>query len=225
LRIDESDSKEPASYGQSVGAEFNRQSQHEITLTHRNAGGTGNQPPSDAEDDGGHDGDKADVEYIGSNNGGKAVDFWGPAMVVTVYCALLWLGSQSAVPYVYIIWLLGALLAHLTCRPFLASSTFFFHLSILGYSLVPQIPMCFIIIVGRPSLFASTILQMIGVSWSATAAVMSYTVICRPKIPRIEDKKKLLLLIPVVILFQIYTVSLMPMRRWQINSGEKVKIF
>jgi hypothetical protein len=150
-------------------------------------------------------------------------DFWGPLFITTIFSSLLWLGNQRNVPYVYVIWCLSAILCHVTCRSFLDGSTIGFHLSILGYSLVPQIPLCFIILALRPSLTASTIIQFFCVVYSMCAALMSYNMIIRPLIePR--SRNKLLLLLPVVFLFELYIITLVPMRRWQINHGNPITI-
>ena len=153
------------------------------------------------------------------------VNFWGPMFIVTLFAALLWLGNQKNVPYIYVVWILGSLFAHLTVLPFLDGSTLSFHLAILGYSLCPQLPFCFIVLAFRPSVLVCSILQIIGVMWSSTAALMGYQVIVRPLIAKDEDRSKLLLLLPVVLLFELYMITLVPMRRWQINNGQPITFF
>jgi len=157
-------------------------------------------------------------------NHNSSIDFWGPALTVTMYASLLWLGSQKNVPHVYVIWCIGAFMSHLTTRPFLEGSSLSFHLSILGYSLVPQIPLCLVILLFQPSLTICTLLQIICVAYSGVAAVMSYNMIIKPLIVRSEDRNKLLLLLPIVFLFEAYIIALMPMRRFQINRGQPVSI-
>jgi len=163
-----------------------------------------------------------DDSNASSSNSNSHVEFWGPMGVVTGFAALLWLGNQKNVPYVYVVWVLGALLLHLTVRPFLDGSSMSFHMAMLGYSLCPQLPLCFIVLVFRPSVFVCTLLHMIGVLWSSTAALMGYQMIVRPLIAKTEERSKLLLLVPMVFLFQVYMITLVPMRRWQINGGQPV---
>lgn len=161
------------------------------------------------------------------NDNYTGVDIWGPVTVVTLYASLLWLAGQKNVPHVYVIWPIGALTMHLTCRPFLSGSSISFHLSILGYSLVPTIPLCSIIFVYQPSITSSTVLQFVCVLWSSTSALLSYNQIIKPLIVTNQpsDRRKMLLLIPLVFLFELYIITLMPMRRWQINNGHPVRIY
>lgn len=154
----------------------------------------------------------------------KPADFWGPCLVVTGYCSLLWLAGQDDVPYVYIIWLSGAILNHLTIRPYLNKSTILFHLSILGYSLVPMIFLCLFIILGRLPLWLSTVIEIVAVLWSSFAATMSYNMILRKLLLDAKDKERLVLLVPLTLVFQFYVISLLPTRSWQINNGERIKI-
>jgi len=165
---------------------------------------------------------EADTDDAAVSNNDNSVDFWGPMTIVTLFAGLLWLGNQKNVPYVYVVWVLGALLLHLTVRPFLDGSSMSFHMAMLGYSLCPQLPLCFIVLAFRPSVFVCTVLQMLGVVWSATAALMGYQMIIRPLIASTEERSKLLLLLPMVFLFQIYMITLVPMRKWQINGGQPV---
>ena len=151
------------------------------------------------------------------------VDFMGPAIIVTAFASLLWVGNQKNVPYVYVIWIVGAVMAHLTVRGFCSGSSISFHLAVLGYSLVPLIPLCFVILVYNPSITASTLIQCACVLWSSLAAIRSYYMILHPLVEH-RSRNKLLLLMPVVLLFEMYIIALVPMRRWQINHGEPVKM-
>lgn len=153
------------------------------------------------------------------------IDFWGPWLICTGFAALLWLGDQKNVPYVYVIWFLGALVTHLTVRPFLEGSSLLFHLAILGYSLCPQIPLCLAILVFNPSITVSTVLQFFSVAWSCLAALMSYSMILRPLIAKPDDRIKLMLLYPIVTLFQIYMVTLVPLRHRQVNAQQQPVTF
>jgi hypothetical protein len=141
------------------------------------------------------------------------VDFWGPLAICTSFSALLWLGDQKNVPYVYIIWLIGGLLTHLTVRPFLDGSGVLFHLAILGYSLCPQIPIYFLLLLLRPSVVTCLWMHFLGITWSCTAALMSYNMILWPLIARTEDRIKLRLLVPIVLLFHVYMSTLVPVRQ------------
>ena len=154
----------------------------------------------------------------------KPYDFWGPCGVVTGYCAMLWLAGQEDVSYVYLVWVLSATFHHFTVRPFLEESSVLFHLSVLGYSLVPLIPLVFLIIICRMPSWACSLIESVAVTWGSLAAIMSYNTILRPLLNSEKLKNRLALLVPAVVIFQLYAIAFMPTRRWQINNGEALKI-
>jgi hypothetical protein len=136
------------------------------------------------------------------------IDFWGPCCLVSFYGFILWLGKVKDIPWIYVIWCLASFLNHLVCRVWY-NSTIMMHASLLGYSVTPIIPIAAIILLISPPVWISTILESICIVWSASAAVLSYYTIL---IVSIEHKNKLKLLIPAVILMEIYLISLIPIR-------------
>ena len=71
--------------------------------------------------------------------------------------------------------------------------------------------------------WACSLIESAAVSWGSLAAIMSYNTILRPLLDTEKQKNRLVLLVPAVIIFQLYAVSFMPTRRWQINKGEALK--
>tara|TARA_A100001035_G_scaffold49468_1_gene35886 strand:- start:276 stop:440 length:165 start_codon:yes stop_codon:yes gene_type:complete len=53
---------------------------------------------------------------------------------------------------------------------------------------------------------------------------MSYNTILRPLLGTERERGRLTLLVPAIIIFQLYAIAFMPTRRWQINNGEALKI-
>ena len=166
------------------------------------------------------------VPSSGDDAEDKPFDFWGPFGVVTGYCSMLWLAGQDDVSYVYLVWMLSSTFHHFTVRPYLEESTILLHMSILGYSLVPLIPLVFLIVVSTLPSWSVTLIECLAVSWGSIAAVMSYKTILFPVLvnERGKDRARLLLLVPTVAIFQLYVIAFMPTRRWQINNGEALKI-
>lgn len=156
----------------------------------------------------------------------KPFDFWGPFGVVTGYCSMLWLAGQDDVSYVYLVWILSSTFHHFTVSPYLEESTILLHMSILGYSLVPLIPLVFLIVVSTLPSWAVTLTESLAVTWGSIAGIMSYKTILFPVLAndRGRDRARLLLLVPTVVIFQLYVIAFMPTRRWQINNGEALKI-
>jgi len=141
------------------------------------------------------------------------IDFWGPCAVVSCYGALLWLGHVKDVPWTYVIWTCAAVFNHLTSRVFFSTSSIMLHYAIMGYSVAPVIPLAGIILVLHPPIWLATLIECAAVLWASLSALLSYLMICR-HIPQ-SDKKRLLLLVPSILLMELYLISLLPIRRWQ----------
>lgn len=136
------------------------------------------------------------------------IDFWGPCAVVSLYGLVLWLGRVHDVPWIYLIWSIASVANHLISRVWY-KSTLLIHAAILGYSVIPIIPFAAFILFIGPPVWLATAFEVISVIWSASAAIMSYSLIF--SVPD-EDKSQLTLLYPCVILMEVYMISLMPIR-------------
>ena len=101
------------------------------------------------------------------------VDFWGPFAVVSLYCGILWIGGVKNIPWIIPIWGSFAFLSHLVARVSF-KSTYIIHVSILGYSLVPVIPFCSLVMIFHPSEWYSLIFQMLLLMWSLLSLYVSF---------------------------------------------------
>lgn len=138
------------------------------------------------------------------------IDFWGPCMVVSLYGAILWMARVPDVPWIYVIWSLGATFNHFVCRVWFNPSKLMIHSALLGYSITPIIPLAGLIIILRPQIWLVYLFECIAIFWSTLAAILSYVIICNAP----SDKKhRLKMLIPSIILMEMYLISLLPMRR------------
>lgn len=93
-------------------------------------------------------------------------------------------------------------------------NTLSFHLSLLGYSLVPLIFLLLLLLFlslffSRISLILIQFFEFISISWSSSSAFLSYYIL----LP-VNSRKdgKLFLLLPVIILMNLYLVALIPLR-------------
>lgn len=150
--------------------------------------------------------------YISSSNINKqSIDFWGPCTIVVLYCLLLSLNRVKDVGWIFVIWTVAAVMNHFVSRVFFRSSLMI-HTALLGYSITPIIPFAAIILLLRPPLWLATVLEVLSVVWASTSAIYSYSTIVSISA---ENKPKLKLLYPTVILMELYITSLMPIRKWQ----------
>jgi hypothetical protein len=167
--------------------------------------------------------------YVSNANVDKhSIDFWGklvfepfrfqiliywfllgPCAVVSFYCLILWLGRVKEVAWIFVIWSIAAILNHFASRVFYRSSLMI-HIALLGYSITPVIPFAAIILFLNPPLWLATLLEFISISWAATSAILSYSTIVSISV---ENKPKLYLLFPTVILMELYITSLIPLIR------------
>ena len=113
------------------------------------------------------------------------------------------------VGWLFIIWSFAALFNHFVCRVFYKQSRLMIHYSLLGYSVTPLIPLAAFIILVHPPVWVCTVFEIIGVLWSSIAAFLSYLIVFNAT-P--EIKKRLILILPSVILMEIYLISLLPIR-------------
>lgn len=137
----------------------------------------------------------------------QAIDFWGPYGTVSLLILILWIGHVRDVPWIYVIWSAAAVFNHFVTRPWYPSS-FLTHVALLGYSIAPLIPFATVILIAKPPVVIKTILEIVAIAWGSTAAILSYlTVIVTTSL---EAKSKMTLLYPMVILMQLYLMSLLP---------------
>jgi hypothetical protein len=131
--------------------------------------------------------------------------------VISIYGALLWLDRVRDVPWLYVIWSLASLFNHMVCRVFLKSSHVMAHISLLGYSVTPIIPLATLVVVLRPPIWICTVLVLLAVAWSSLAAITSYFIVFKT-VADAEERRKLMLVLPSVVLMELYLISLLPLR-------------
>jgi hypothetical protein len=143
-----------------------------------------------------------------SSNTSTSIDFWGPCAVISAYVAILWLGSVRNGPWAFVIWTIPSVLNHLIMRV-CTKSQLLQHMAIIGYSVAPMIPCAGFILLFHPPVWIATGIEVIAVSWAAAAAILTYiaTLIVPP-----EQKHRLSLLFPTLILTELYFISLLPIR-------------
>jgi hypothetical protein len=139
----------------------------------------------------------------------KSIDFFGPCAMVSLYCLVLWLGRVRDVPWVYVIWSVAAVVNHFLSRVWCKSSLMI-HIALLGYSVTPLIPFAALIVLLNMPIWLATVLEIISIFWASIAAILSYSTIL--KIAP-QNKLRLQLLFPVVILMEIYLISIIPIHR------------
>mmetsp|Transcript_3266 Transcript_3266/g.5081 ORF Transcript_3266/g.5081 Transcript_3266/m.5081 type:complete len:224 (-) Transcript_3266:1194-1865(-) len=151
---------------------------------------------------------KHPLHNMGLHSDNRSIDFFGPCSMVSLYSLVLWLGRVRDVPWVFVIWSIAAVMNHFISRVWCKSSLMI-HIALLGYSVSPIIPFAAIIVLVNMPIWLATILEMMSILWATIAAVLSYSMILSVA-P--EHKQKLTLLFPVVILMEIYFISLIPIR-------------
>jgi hypothetical protein len=83
-------------------------------------------------------------------------------------------------------------------------------MALLGYSVTPIIPLAAFVLIVRPALTITYSVEAIAVTWASTAAILSYFIVCNVSS---EKKHRLTLLVPSVVLMELYLISLMPIKR------------
>ena len=136
-------------------------------------------------------------------------DFWGPCLVVTAFGVLLSIGRVYSVSWVYVVWLLASMAHHLISRTWSPTSTFALHCAVSGYSVLPFIPVSMVVYLLRPAIVVSLALTYLAVLWSSLAALKVYWQMNATASP--EDRRKLVFLVPSVVLMELYFSSLLPM--------------
>jgi len=144
-----------------------------------------------------------------SNNNNISIDFFGPCSIVSLYSFVLWVGSVKDVPWIYVIWTITAILNHFISRVW-CKSTLMIHIAILGYSMAPLIPCAAIIVFINMPIWVATILEIICIIWASLSTILSYQMILTMN--RSIDQHRLKLLFPVVLLMQIYLISVIPIK-------------
>jgi hypothetical protein len=150
------------------------------------------------------------LHKMGLHSENRSIDFFGPCSIVSLYGLVLWLGRVRDVPFVYLIWCIAAILNHLVSRVWCKSSLMI-HVALLGYSMAPLIPFAAIIVFVHMPIWLATVLEVISILWASIAAVLSYSMILSVA-P--VFKARLKLLFPVVLLMEVYLISLIPIRHW-----------
>lgn len=138
-----------------------------------------------------------------------SIDFFGPCSIVSLYSLVLWLGSVRDVPWIYVIWTIAAMVNHLICRVW-CKSTLMIHIALLGYSVAPLIPFAALIVFVNMPIWIATILEVVCIMWASASAILSYTMILT--VVDVNYQQRLKLLFPVVILMEIYFISLIPIK-------------
>jgi hypothetical protein len=151
---------------------------------------------------------KHPLHNMGLHSENRSIDFFGPCSIVSLYGLVLWLGRVRDVPFVYLIWSIAAILNHLVSRVWCKSSLMI-HVALLGYSVSPLIPFAAIIVFVHMPIWLATLLEVISILWASVAAVLSYSMILSVA-PTFKARLKLLF--PVVLLMEIYLISLIPIR-------------
>ncbi len=142
-------------------------------------------------------------------NNNSIIDFWGPCSVMSLYSLVLWLGKVRDVTWLFVIWSLAAVFNHLVARVF-THSTLLLHVALLGYAVAPLIPLAALILLLRPPVWVSGLLQLLGVCWASSSALLSYsTIVSLPT----DRRPRLRLLFPTVVLMTLYISSLIPTHR------------
>lgn len=144
------------------------------------------------------------------NSQQRNIDFWGPCSIVSLYGALLWLCRVKQVPWIYVIWAGAAVFNHLVCRVWLTHPKLMLHLAVLGYSVTPIIPIATLISLLATPVWLAALLEILAVSWSSFAAILAYRMIAS-NVPQ-EERKRFTLLVPTVVLMELYLISLFPIR-------------
>lgn len=148
--------------------------------------------------------------YVSNSNLSKhSIDYWGPCTIVILYCLILWLGRVRDVGWIFVIWTVAAIMNHFVSRVFYHSSLMI-HIALLGYSLTPILPFAAVILFVNPPVWVSSLLELTSVVWASTSAILSYATIVTIST---ENKPKLKLLYPTVILMELYITSLPPIMR------------
>ena len=133
----------------------------------------------------------------------------GPCTIVSLYGAILWIGNVRDVPWIYIIWLVASIFNHFICRVWFTHPKLLLHSALLGYSITPILPLTSIHVIFHPPFFISVMIILCSLAWSSFSAIMAYSVICSNASQ--EERQRLLLLVPSIVLMEAYLLSLLPL--------------
>ena len=157
--------------------------------------------------------------YNANNTSNQHIDFYGPFILISIYGLFLLIIRVNNVPWLYLIWLLGAVFNHLVCRVWCNNTSIQLQLSLLGYSIAPLCIFSIFIYVTRKIIFLSLILQFICIIYCTSITILSYYMICNTssqvgtEVASVKHQSKwhkVSLLIPPVLLMQIYLLSMIP---------------
>ena len=141
------------------------------------------------------------------------IDFWGPTLCVSILCVCLWIGDVKYVAWIYLIWVAGSLFNHLITRVWLDNrAKISLHFAIVGYSCGPLTPFILLLIIFNTSMFLSYIIIVLAILYSTLAAYSSYQIIYKPYDTENNYEKNLNLLIPSLVLMNLYILSFIPLR-------------
>ena len=143
---------------------------------------------------------------MGLHSDHKSIDFFGPCAIISLFGLVLWLGRVRDVPWVYVIWSIAYVINHFISRVWCKSSLMM-HIALLGYSVAPIIPFVAIIVFINMPVWLATCLEILSVLWASTSAILSYSMILSVSL---QNQGRMKLLYPIVILMEIYLVSLIP---------------
>ncbi len=150
---------------------------------------------------------------IGSlpDQGKKNIDFWGPCGIVSLYIAILRLADVKHVPWVYMIWSLAAVFNHLVTRTVLAgASSVSLHLSVLGYSVCPIVIFTAPLLLFSPTPTVFLCIQCVAALYASLSALLAYIALFQLQL---DARHKLALIIPPVLLMELYLLSILPVPR------------
>ena len=112
--------------------------------------------------------------------------------------------------WVFIIWCLASFFQHLVARVFIVNSTISIHIAIMGYSVLPLIPLIAIEFLIQPPFFIAMTLNWIAIIWATFSAYLAYIDNCTSCHDKLfEDNRRYSLIFPV-LLMEIYMISLLP---------------
>jgi hypothetical protein len=133
--------------------------------------------------------------------------YWGPAGVMALYAAILWMANLPNATWVFGIVIGTSVFQHLTARVFLRPSHTL-HVILLGYSIFPLVPFALLDVLIRPSYIYVLAGEIFVVLWSTYVGYVSYIDTCGP--PETHTRDKWPLLYYPILFMNVYLISLLP---------------
>lgn len=134
---------------------------------------------------------------------------WGPCLTLSIYVFLLWLARVRYVPWLFVVWIFASIFNHMVMRVWYFASDLDIHFAILGYSVWPILLFSIILILFRLPDWISIPIQVVALIWASFSSLLSYLLIF-PSSPDIRHK--FALLIPPILLMEVYLISVIPVR-------------